>query len=150
MAKDTKLDTVISETRKEERKKLIPKLTEKADKVIAATKRKANQAIQQAKDAPNVTQVAIGAGTGVLAGMGGFKAQKKLAATAAGQAIDPETGEATLGAKIIRTGGPTILGAGVAIGGAFIPIGWLSAAVMGAGTGFAGGVITSAFMDDPA
>lgn len=113
---------------------------------LEKSKRIAEKRVRELSDAPNITQIAIGAGAGAIGGMGGFKLQKYLANTTAAKAVN-EKGEATFGAKTIRTGVPVGVGLLMAVGGAFINNGPLSAAVMGSGAGITGGALTSALLD---
>jgi hypothetical protein len=115
-------------------------------KGLEAKKRAAERTVRELREAPNMTQLVIGAGSSVAGGMGGFKLQKYLAGTTAAKAVNGK-GEPTFGAKAIRTGVPVGAGILVALGGAFIPNGAVAAAVMGGGAGVAGGALTSALLD---
>lgn len=149
MASENKqIEQVVKAAKNEERLTLREKAEKLRVKALEKGKRTAERALREAREAPNITQLAIGTGAGLAAGMGGFKAQKYLAGTAMGQAVDAETGDPTFTAKLVRTGLPVGAGLGLAIVGAFIPNGGIAAAVMGGGTGFAGGALTSAFLDD--
>ena len=117
-------------------------------KMLERSKRAAERTVRELREAPNMTQLVIGAGSSVAGGMGGFKLQKYLAGTTAAQALN-EKGEPTFGAKAIRTGVPVGVGIALAIGGAFIPNGSIAAAFMGGGAGVAGGALTSALLDTP-
>lgn len=137
---------VVTAAKAEERLTLKEKGQKLYVKGLEAKKRAAERTVRELREAPNMTQLVIGAGASVAGGMGGFKLQKYLAGTTAAKAVN-EKGEPTFGAKAIRTGVPVGAGILVAIGGAFIPNGAFAAAVMGGGAGVAGGALTSALLD---
>lgn len=137
---------VVTAAKAEERLSLKEKGHKLYVKGLEAKKRAAERTVRELREAPNMTQLVIGAGSSVAGGMGGFKLQKYLAGTTAAKAVN-EKGEPTFGAKAIRTGVPVGAGILVAIGGAFIPNGAFAAAVMGGGAGVAGGALTSALLD---
>lgn len=150
MASENKaIQQVVSAAKAEERTSLKEKAKQAYVKSLETKKRAAEKDVRYLKKAPNMTQIVVGSGAAVAGGMGGFKLQKYLAGTTAAKAVN-EKGEATFGAKAIRTGVPVGLGILVAIGGAFIPDGTIAAAVMGGGSGVAGGALTSALLDPPA
>lgn len=147
MATESKaLQQVVQAAQKDERLKIKDKAKIAYVKGLEKSKRAAERTVRELQDAPNITQIAIGAGAGAIGGMGGFKLQKYLANTTAAKAVN-EKGEATFGAKTIRTGVPVGLGLVMAIGGAFVNNGPLSAALMGSGAGITGGALTSALLD---
>ena len=137
---------VVTAAKAEQRLSLKEKENKLYVKGLEAKKRVAERTVRELREAPNMTQLVIGAGSSVAGGMGGFKLQKYLAGTTAAKAVN-EKGEPTFGAKAIRTGVPVGAGILVAIGGAFIPNGAFAAAVMGGGAGVAGGALTSALLD---
>lgn len=137
---------VVTAAKAEQRLSLKEKENKLYVKGLEAKKRAAERTVRELREAPNMTQLVIGAGSSVAGGMGGFKLQKYLAGTTAAKAVN-EKGEPTFGAKAIRTGVPVGAGILVAIGGAFIPNGAVAAAVMGGGAGVAGGALTSALLD---
>ena len=137
---------VVTAAKAEQRLSLKDKENKLYVKGLEAKKRAAERTVRELREAPNMTQLVIGAGSSVAGGMGGFKLQKYLAGTTAAKAVN-EKGEPTFGAKAIRTGVPVGAGILVAIGGAFIPNGAFAAAVMGGGAGVAGGALTSALLD---
>lgn len=137
---------VVTAAKAEQRLSLKEKENKLYVKGLEAKKRAAERTVRELREAPNMTQLVIGAGSSVAGGMGGFKLQKYLAGTTAAKAVN-EKGEPTFGAKAIRTGVPVGAGILVALGGAFIPNGAVAAAVMGGGAGVAGGALTSALLD---
>ena len=137
---------VVTAAKAEQRLSLKEKENKLYVKGLEAKKRGAERTVRELREAPNMTQLVIGAGSSVAGGMGGFKLQKYLAGTTAAKAVN-EKGEPTFGAKAIRTGVPVGAGILVALGGAFIPNGAVAAAVMGGGAGVAGGALTSALLD---
>lgn len=149
MASESKaIQQVVQAAKKDERISLKEKAKAEYVKRIEKGKRVAERTVRELREAPNMTQLVIGAGSSVVGGMGGFKLQKYLAGTTAAQALN-EKNEPTFGAKAVRTGVPVGVGLAMAIGGAFIPNGAIAAAVMGGGAGVAGGALTSAFLDTP-
>ena len=149
MASESKaIQQVVQAAKKDERISLKEKQKAEYVKRIEKGKRVAERTVRELREAPNMTQLVIGAGSSVAGGMGGFKLQKYLAGTTAAQALN-EKGEPTFGAKAIRTGVPVGVGIALAIGGAFIPNGNIAAALMGGGAGVAGGALTSALLDTP-
>lgn len=137
---------VVTAAKAEQRLSLKEKENKLYVKGLEAKKRAAERTVRELREAPNMTQLVIGAGSSVAGGMGGFKLQKYLAGTTAAKAVN-EKGEPTFGAKAIRTGVPVGAGILVALGGAFIRNGAVAAAVMGGGAGVAGGALTSALLD---
>ena len=149
MASENKqLEKVVKAAKADERLTLKEKAQKLYVKGLETKKRAAERTVRELREAPNMTQLVIGASSSVAGGMGGFKFQKYLAGTTAAQAVN-EKGEPTFGAKAIRTGVPVGLGIALAVGGAFIPNGAIAAAVMGGGAGVAGGALTSALLDTP-
>jgi hypothetical protein len=147
MASESKaIEKVVQAAQKDERNKIAVKARAAYVAGLEKTKRVAQNRIRELENSPNISQLTIGAIGGAVGGMGGFKAQKYLAGTTAAKAVN-EKGEATFGAKTIRTGVPVGVGLVMAIGGAFVNNGPLSAALMGGGAGIAGGALTSALLD---
>lgn len=112
-------------------------------KHLERDKRAAERKARNLEEAPATTQLAIASGASVAGGFGGYKFREYLAGTTAAQAVDTQ-GNATFGAKAIRTGVPVGLGIIMTIGGAFLP-GYAAPAVMGGGAGVVGGALISAF-----
>lgn len=137
-----------------ERKKIMARAKEKADDLLAKSNARLRRDVKNLSEKANLVQIATTAGAGVLGGMAGFKTQKALTDTTkewvytAQDGVEVElVGKPTTSAMMVKDVLPPAIGLLVGIGGAFIGNGTLSAAVMGAGLGFAGGSITSSALD---
>jgi len=113
------------------------------ERAAAKAARVYKRAAEEAMTAPNVTQIAIGGALGMAGGAVGFKVNQFLRAKTAEWGWVNDEGERSIGSVLLADVAPPVVGLGIALLGAFIKNGALSAAVMGFGMGLAGGSVTS-------
>lgn len=149
---------------KAEREKIQEKAKRVAIESMQKTLRRTSNDLKKAREnanvvqiAANVVQIATASGAAVLGGMAGFKIQKALTDTTkdwvieAGEGVDPATiGTPNTAAMVVKDVLPPTVGLVIGIAGAFVDNGTVSAALMGAGFGIAGGSLTSSVLDKPA
>lgn len=142
---------------KAEREKIQEKAKRVAIESMQKTLRRTSNDLKKARENANVVQIATASGAAVLGGMAGFKIQKALTDTTkdwvieAGEGVDPATiGTPNTAAMVVKDVLPPTVGLVIGIAGAFVDNGTVSAALMGAGFGIAGGSLTSSVLDKPA
>lgn len=101
------------------------------------------KAAEEASSSPNLTQIVVGGALGMVGGAVGFKVNQFLRAKTAEWEWVNDEDERSIGSVLLADVAPPVLGLGLAVLGAFIKNGALSAAVMGFGMGMAGGSVTS-------
>jgi len=101
------------------------------------------RAAEEAMSSPNLTQIAVGGALGMVGNAVGYKVNQLLREKTAEWEWVNDEGERSIGSVLLADVAPPVLGLLIALGGAYIKNGALSAAVMGFGMGFAGGSVTS-------